>query len=414
MSVSDLLRINRQRLLASIDTFAAIGGTPKGGVSRLALTDEDKRARDLFIAQVKAAGCLVRIDRMGNIIARRPGRRDDLDPVLIGSHGDSQPGGGRYDGIYGVLGGLEVLHTLNDHGVELARPLDLVMWTNEEGSRFAPAMIGSAVFSGASTLDYGLSRPSADGKTLGDELQRIGYAGTDDMAGYRIHAAFELHIEQGPILEKAGNTIGVVTAAQGQRWYEISLSGVASHAGTTPMDTRQDALLGLARLVEEVNRIGLVESPHGRATVGMVRIGPNSRNVIPGEAWLAVEFRHPSEDVLVRMDSRLRETTSEIAAGLQLDSALQQIFAYPSVPFDHRCITAVRQAAQSLGYSHQDIISGAGHDACNLAKIAPTSMIFVPCIGGLSHNEAENITDDWAEAGANVLLHAALSMAFSA
>lgn len=409
--MSNDLCINRQRLLASIDTFAAIGGTEKGGVCRLALTDEDKRARDLFIAMVKAAGCQVRIDRMGNIFARRPGRRADLDPVLIGSHGDSQPTGGRYDGIYGVLGGLEVLHTLNDRAVVTERPIDLVMWTNEEGSRFAPAMIGSAVFSGASTLDYGLSRLSADGKTLGDELQRIGYAGTDDMDGYRIHAAFELHIEQGPILEKQGNTIGVVTVAQGQRWYEISLTGVASHAGTTPMDSRHDALLGLARLVEEVNRIGLEESPHGRATVGMVNIGPNSRNVIPGEAWLAVEFRHPSEDALIRMDSRLRQATSEIAATLQLGSDLQQIFAYPSVPFDQRCITAVRQAAEHLGYSHQDIVSGAGHDACHLAKIAPTSMIFVPCIDGLSHNEAENITDEWAEAGANVLLLAVLSMA---
>lgn len=410
-TVNSSLRINQQRLLDSIDTYAAIGGTAKGGVRRLALTDEDKRARDLFVATVKAAGCQVRIDRMGNIFARRSGRDTQLDPVLMGSHGDSQPTGGRYDGIYGVLGGLEVIHTLNDHQVETERPVDLVMWTNEEGSRFAPAMIGSAVFAGASSLEYGLSRTDVGEKTLGAELDRIGYAGIDNMTGYRIHAAFELHIEQGPILEHNQKTIGVVTDAQGQRWYEIALTGVASHAGTTPMGVRHDALLGLAHLVEAVNQIGLKESPDGRATVGMVQVSPNSRNVIPGETWLAVEFRHPSETVLQRMDERLQEAVTAVSAKLGLESNLKQIFAYPPVPFAPTCVQAVRQAAESLGYSHQNIISGAGHDACHLARIAPTSMIFVPCVDGLSHNEAENITPEWAEAGVNVLLQAVLQKA---
>lgn len=406
----DHIRIDGARLWQSLAGMARIGATERGGVCRLALTDLDRQSRDLFVDWARAAGCDIRIDRIGNVFARRAGRDDRLAPVLTGSHGDTQPTGGRFDGIYGVLGGLEVLRTLDDHGIRTERPLEVALWTNEEGSRFAPAMIGSAVFTGASTLDYGLSRQDADGLSLGDELARIGYAG-DEAPGHPLHAAFELHIEQGPILEAAGHTIGVVTGAQGQRWYEITFTGVDSHAGTTPMEVRRDALVGLAELVLFVNRLGHAGAPQARATVGRVEVGPNSRNVIPGHAWLTVEFRHPDEAILEEMDAALRAEVARIAAAAGLQSRLEAIFRYAPVPFDPACVAAVRKAATGLGYSRQDIVSGAGHDACHLARCVPTAMIFVPCIGGLSHNEAEDITPAWAEAGANVLLRVMLAAA---
>lgn len=405
------LRVNSDRLQQLIADFAAIGGTDKGGVTRLALSDEDKVARDLLIQKAKDAGCSIKIDAFGNIFMRRAGKNNDLAPVLVGSHGDSQPKGGRFDGIYGILGGLELIYTLNDHHVETLRPIDLVMWTNEEGARFAPAMIGSAVFVGASTLEFGLSRADANGVTMGDELVRIGYNGSDGFSNYQAHAAFELHIEQGPLLENNQIDIGIVTGTQGQKWYEVTLTGLASHAGTTPMDIRKDALLGLAEAVSAVNKIGLGQMPDGRATVGMVRISPNSRNVIPGEAWFSAEFRHPSEQALIEMDQQLHQVIKEIADRNKLQSEVKSVLTLAPIQFDQSCIAAVQKSVQTLGYSHQNIISGAGHDACHLASVAPTSMIFTPCINGLSHNEAEDITPEWAEAGANVLLHAILSKA---
>lgn len=407
----DNLYINGERLEKTLKDFAVIGATEKGGVTRLALTDEDKQARDLFVRLVEEAGCSVSIDHMGNIFARRAGRQPDAASVLMGSHGDSQPKGGRFDGIYGVLGGLEVLRSMNDLSIQTDRPVDLVMWTNEEGSRFAPAMIGSAVFTGTSSLEYGLSRADAQGITIGDELQRIGYAGNADMTDYKIHAAYELHIEQGPILEKNQCTIGVVTDAQGQRWYEITLTGQAAHAGSTPMEMRHDALLGMSRLVEQVNRIALHESPDGRGTVGMLSVSPNSRNVVPGEVWFCVEFRHPSEEKLARMDATMCQVVHDVCEKIELQYNINCIFSYEPVPFDRQCNQTIREAAESLGYSYQDIISGAGHDACHLARIVPTSMIFVPCEEGLSHNEAENITEEWAVAGANVLLRTVVKSA---
>lgn len=404
-------RVNSARLWDSLMEMARIGATTKGGVSRLALSEEDRQGRNLFVRWAREAGCSIRIDAMGNIFARRPGRDNSLAPVMTGSHGDSQPMGGKFDGIYGVLAGIEVLRTLNDLDIQTERPVEVVNWTNEEGSRFAPAMIASGVYTGVFDLEYGLSRTDAEGITLGQALQDIGYAGDQAMGGQPIHAAFELHIEQGPILEAEDITIGVVTGAQGQRWYEIELFGRSAHAGTTPMKHRLDALLGLSRVVEAVNELGLAQGEEGRATVGWVNVFPNSRNVVPGRVLFSVEFRHPDEAVLETLDGQLRNAVSEIAEAIGLQRSLKQIFQYAPIGFDPDCIAQVEQAAITLGYSHKPMISGAGHDACYLSKVAPTSMIFVPCVEGLSHNEAEHIHPHWAEAGANVLLLAMLAKA---
>jgi len=407
--VSALARVNGERLWDSLMEMAQIGGTPKGGVSRLALTDEDRRGRDLFVAWCTAAGCSIRVDAMGNIFARRAGRHDHLAPVLTGSHGDSQPAGGKFDGIYGVLAGLEVLRTLNDLGIETDRPIEVVNWTNEEGSRFAPAMIASGVYAGVFDLEYGLSREDKAGVTIGQALQQIGYAGPHPVGGQAVHAAYELHIEQGPILEAQDLTIGVVTGAQGQRWYEVELSGRSAHAGTTPMDHRLDALLGFARVVEAVNQIGLAQGAEGRATVGMANIFPNSRNVVPGRVFFSVEFRHPDEAVLAVQDQQLHAAVARIAEGIGLQASVKQIFQYAPIAFDKECVAVVQAAAEALGYSHRRMISGAGHDACYLNQVAPTAMIFVPCVEGLSHNEAEAIHPHWSTAGADVLLQAILA-----
>ncbi|WP_338910518.1 Zn-dependent hydrolase [Mycetohabitans rhizoxinica] len=409
--LSTALKVNGKRLWDSLIEMARIGATPRGGVCRLALTDLDKQARDLIVDWAKAAGCTVSVDRMGNVFMRRAGRDDTLPPVVTGSHADSQPTGGRFDGIYGVLGGLEVIRALNDHGIVTERPIETVIWTNEEGSRFAPAMVASGVFAGVFSLEYGLSRKDVDGKTIGDELSRIGYAGEQPCGGRPIHAAFELHIEQGPILESENKTIGVVTDAQGQRWYEIVLAGQEAHAGPTPMPRRRDALLGASRVVQLVNEIGLRHAPLACATVGMMQVHPNSRNVIPGRVLFTVDFRHPSDDVLARMDAELREGIAQLADAGRLDAQVEQIFYYAPVPFDATCVRSVRAAAERFGYSHRDIVSGAGHDACYLAQVTPTSMVFVPCIDGISHNEVEDAKPEWIEAGANVLLHAMLERA---
>ncbi|KVT71633.1 Zn-dependent hydrolase [Burkholderia ubonensis] len=405
------IKVDGKRLWDSLMQMAKIGATPKGGVCRLALTDLDKAGRDLIVSWAKAAGCTVTVDQMGNVFMRREGRVPDAPPVVTGSHADSQPTGGRFDGIYGVLGGLEVIRSLNDYGIETEHPVEVVIWTNEEGSRFAPAMVASGVFAGVFSLDYGLSRKDVDGKTIGDELARIGYAGDVPCGGRPLHAAFELHIEQGPILEAEQKTIGVVTDAQGQRWYEITLTGQEAHAGPTPMPRRRDALLGASRVVDLVNRIGLDHAPFACATVGMMQVYPNSRNVIPGRVFFTVDFRHPDDAVLAQMDAALRDGVARIAGGIGLDTQLEQIFYYKPVAFDADCVGAVRAAADRFGYSHRDIVSGAGHDACYLAQVAPTSMVFVPCVDGISHNEIEDATPEWIEAGANVLLHAMLSRA---
>lgn len=406
------LCVNGQRLWDSLMEMAKIGATAKGGVCRLALTDLDKQGRDLFVEWAKQAGCSISVDQMGNVFARRAGRDNSLAPVITGSHADSQPTGGRFDGIYGVLGGLEVVRSLNDHGIETDRPIEVVIWTNEEGSRFAPAMVSSGVFAGVFSLEYGLSRADVDGKTMGEELQRIGYAGDLPVGGREIHAAFELHIEQGPILEAEDKTIGVVSHAQGQRWYEVVFTGQESHAGPTPMPRRKDALLAAARVIDLVNQIGHAHAPYACATVGMLQVHPNSRNVIPGRVFFTVDLRHPEDAVLSRMDAELRAGIARIAEQTRVEtSKLEQIFYYKPVAFDADCVASVRAAAERFGYSHRDMVSGAGHDACYLAQVAPTSMVFVPCVDGISHNEVEDAKPEWIEAGCNVLLHAMLERA---
>ena len=404
------LRVNGERLWASLMEMAKVGATEKGGNCRLALTDLDREGRDLFVRWCKEAGCSIQIDKMGNIFARRPGRNASLPPVVTGSHLDTQPTGGRFDGVYGVLAGLEVIRSLNDLNYETEHPVEVVVWTNEEGSRFAPAMVASGVFAGVFDLEYGLSRQDPEGKTIGEELERIGYAG-DAEVGKPVHAYFEAHIEQGPILEAEEKTIGVVTDAQGLRWYEVTVTGQESHAGPTPMDRRRDALVGAARMVELVNRIGLEQAPHACATVGMLEVYPNSRNVIPDRVAFTIDLRHPNEEILEAMERKLYEGIKEIAAGSALEAEAERIFSYAPIHFDEECIEIVRKVTQQLGYSHRDMISGAGHDACYLSRVAPTSMIFIPCVGGISHNEIEDAKPEWVTAGANVLLGAVLAKA---
>ncbi|TDP49023.1 N-carbamoyl-L-amino-acid hydrolase [Zavarzinia compransoris] len=404
------LSINGDRLWQSLMDMAQIGATPKGGVCRLALTDVDKAGRDLFVDWCRTAGCSITVDRIGNIFARRPGRNNDLPPVVTGSHLDSQPTGGRFDGVYGVLAGLEVVRSLNDLGLETEHPVEVAVWTNEEGSRFAPAMVASGVFAGVFDLDYGLSRADVEGKTMGQELARIGYAGAAEV-GRPVHAYFEAHIEQGPILEAEGKTIGVVTDAQGQRWYELNLTGVESHAGPTPMTRRKDALLGAARIVDLVNRIGLQFAPRACATVGMMQVYPNSRNVIPGKVFMTIDFRHPEDGTLAAMDKAMRDGVARICGEIGLDAGIEQIFYYAPVHFDDGCIEAVRKGVAEHGFTARDMVSGAGHDACYLARVAPTGMVFIPCIDGISHNEIEDATPEWVSAGGQVLLRAILEKA---
>jgi beta-ureidopropionase / N-carbamoyl-L-amino-acid hydrolase len=408
------MKINGDRLWDSLMEMAKIGATKKGGCCRLALTDLDKEGRDLFSRWCIEAGCTIKVDKMGNIFARRAGKNRDLPPVMTGSHLDTQPTGGKYDGVFGVLAGLEVLRTLNDYGVETETPVEVAVWTNEEGSRFAPAMVSSGVFAGVFDLDYGLSRADLDGKTMGEELQRIGYDGAEEVGNREIKAFFEAHIEQGPILEAEEKTIGVVMGAQGQRWYEITLTGQEAHAGPTPMPSRKDALVGASLIVGEVNRIGVENPPHACATVGLMQVSPNSRNTIPGEVFLTVDFRHPKDETLSKMDAELRAFCDRTAADIGLEMKFEEIWYSPPVEFDEDCIGAVRTGAELAGFPHMDIISGAGHDACYINRVAPTGMIFVPCENGISHNEEEEATPEDLASGCNVLLHAMVERADAA
>ncbi len=405
------VRVNGARLWDSLMEMAKIGATPKGGCKRLTLTDLDRESRNLFRRWCEAEGCAVKVDEMGNMFARRPGEDETLAPVMVGSHLDTQPTGGKFDGVLGVLGALEVVRSLNDLKIKTRRPVEVANWTNEEGSRFAPAMVSSGVFAGVYTKEFAYSRVDGEGKTLGDELVRIGFKGEEPIGGRPVHAFFELHIEQGPILEDESIDVGVVTHGQGQRWYEIRLTGFESHAGSTPMPRRKDALLGAARIVELVHAIGLSKGPLGVSTVGMLNPYPNSRNVIPGEVFMTCEFRHPIDATLSEMDAALKEGVAAIASTIGLTYDLKQVFYYAPVAFDQACVDAVRRAAQHFGYSHRDIVSGAGHDACYMARVAPTSMVFTPCVDGVSHNESEDIKQEWSPAGANVLMHAVLEKA---
>ena len=404
------IAIDGARLWDSLMEMAKIGATEKGGNCRLALTDLDREGRDLFVRWCREAGCSIRVDRMGNIFARRPGKRDDMPPVVTGSHLDTQPTGGKFDGVYGVLAGLEVVRALNDHGYETDAPVEVAVWTNEEGSRFAPSMIASGVFAGVYTLEQGLECRDLDGRTIGGELSRIGYAGEEPCGGTPIRAYFEAHIEQGPILEAEGKTIGVVTGAQGLYWYDITVTGMESHAGSTPMNRRRDPMVGAARMMGEINRLAL-DTPGGVTTVGMAQVSPGSRNVIPGQVWFTVDCRHPVPETLSAMDGAVRETCRRIAEELGLEETIEVTGHTPTVAFHPKQVEAVRTAAAEAGYPHMDIVSGAGHDACYINRVAPTAMIFVPCEDGISHNETESATPEDLAAGCDVLLRAILTAA---
>ena len=404
------LRINGERLWESLMQMAKIGATPKGGVKRLTLTDLDRQGRDLFVSWCKAAGMSVSIDGVGNIFARRAGRNNALPPVVSGSHLDTQPSGGRFDGCYGVMAALEVARTLNDKGINTEAPFEVAVWTNEEGSRFLPVMGASGAFAGVHTVEEIRAARDVDGITFGAALDAIGYNGPATVGGRKLGAYFEAHIEQGPILENMGKTIGVLSGALGQRWFDVTVTGMDAHAGPTPMNLRRDALLGASYLIQEVNRLGKL-TEHSRGTVGMIVNRCNSRNVVPGETVFSVDFRDTDLAGLDRMEQGLRVAVARIAKELNLGIELQQTVFFPPCYFDKDCVAAVRAGVERLGYSHMDIVSGAGHDAVYIARVAPTAMIFVPCEGGISHNEIENAKPEDLAAGCNVLLQAVLAKA---
>lgn len=404
-------RIDGKRLWDSLMGFASIGATAKGGVRRLTLTDVDRRARDRFRAECEALGLTVRVDAIGNMFARRAGRDPARLPVLFGSHLDSQPSGGKFDGALGVLAGLEVMRSLNDLGIVTEAPVELINWTDEEGSRFGHSLMGSGVWAGVFTRDYAYGLKDTEGVTVETALDAIGYRGGEPAAPFAADAYFELHIEQGPLLEQHEKQIGIVTGAQGMVWYDAVVTGQDSHAGTTPPSARKDALVAAARIIDLVDRLMRARGEDGRGTVGQVLVSPNSRNVVPGEVRFSVEFRHPVDAEVDALDVEFPAAAQAIAAanGVRLD--LTTLFKLPAQPFDAACVGLVRQGAAKLGYSTRDIVSGAGHDAVYVARHVPTAMIFTPCKDGLSHNEAESIEPEEAEAGCQVLFEAVVARA---
>jgi len=405
------MKINGERLWDSLMEMAMIGPGVAGGNNRQTLTDADGEGRALFQRWCEAAGCSMGLDQMGNMFARRDGTDPDALPVYVGSHLDTQPTGGKYDGVLGVLGGLEIIRSLNDMGIKTKHPIVVTNFTNEEGTRYAPAMLSSGVFAGIHTQDWAYARTDADGKSFGSELDRIGWKGDEAVGARKMHAFFELHIEQGPILEAEGKDIGVVTHGQGLSWTQVTITGKDAHTGSTPMPMRRNAGLGMARVLELVDRIALGHAPHAVGAAGHIDVYPNSRNVIPGKVVFTVDFRSPDIAVIADMEARLLKGAQDICDDMGLDVVFEKVGGFDPVTFDDGCVTAIRDAAVRLGYSHRDIISGAGHDACWINRVAPTAMVMCPCVGGLSHNEAEEISPDWAAAGANVLFHAVVDTA---
>ena len=405
------LRINSDRLWDSLMEMAKIGPGVAGGNNRQTLTDEDGEGRRLFQRWCDAAGLTMGVDRMGTMFARREGTDPDALPVYVGSHLDTQPTGGKYDGVLGVLGALEVVRTLNDLDIKTKHPIVVTNWTNEEGARFAPAMLASGVFAGAHSLDYAYGRTDGEGKTFGDELKRIGWLGDEPVGQRKMHAYFEYHIEQGPILEAEGKLIGVVTHCQGLWWLEFTLTGKEAHTGSTPMNMRVNAGLAMARIFEMVQKVAMDSQPGAVGGVGQVRFSPNSRNVLPGKVVFTVDIRSPDQAKLDRMRATIEAEAAKIAAELGVGCSVEAVGHFDPVTFDPTLVGRVRSAAEKLGYSHKNIISGAGHDACWAAKVAPATMIMCPCVDGLSHNEAEDISPEWAAAGCDVLFHAVLETA---
>jgi N-carbamoyl-L-amino-acid hydrolase len=410
-NLGDNLRINGDRLWDSIMEMARIGPGVAGGNNRQTLTDADKEGRELFQRWCQEAGLEMGVDKMGTMFARRDGTDPDALPVYVGSHLDTQPTGGKYDGVLGVLGALELVRTLDDLGVRTKHPIVVTNWTNEEGTRFAPAMLASGVFAGVHDLDWAYARTDARGLKFGDELKRIGWMGDEEVGARKMKAFFELHIEQGPILEAEGKDIGVVTHGQGLWWLQVTLTGKEAHTGSTPMPMRKNAGLGMARMTELVHQIAMSHQPDAVGAIGHVDVHPNSRNVLAGQVVFTIDFRSPHQDILDAMKARFEAEAPKIAEELGLTMEIETAGHFDPVTFDEGCVSAVRSAAERLGYSHRDIVSGAGHDACWINKLYPTAMVMCPCVDGLSHNEAEEISKEWATAGADVLLHAVLETA---
>jgi N-carbamoyl-L-amino-acid hydrolase len=407
-----MLKINPDRLWNSLMELAQIGATDKGGVRRLTLTDVDKRGRDQFVAWCREAGMSIEVDGIGNIFGRRAGTDAGALPVAMGSHLDSQPSGGKFDGAYGVMAGLEIVRTLNEAGVKTRAPLEVVSWTNEEGSRFVPTLMGSGVYAGVFPLDRILDEMDVDGISVRDALGRTGYAGK--ASPHKLGAYFEAHIEQGPVLEETKTTIGVVQGALGQRWFDVAITGQDSHAGPTPMETRKDALLAASRLVLEVNRIATTFPDNARGTVGFMQVKPNSRNVVPGEVRMTVDLRNAKDGTLSGMALELKKKIREIENETRTAISIKEVVYFPPSEFAADLVDSVREGSRAFGYSHRDIVSGAAHDAVYMARVAPTAMVFVPCEGGISHNEIENARAEDLAAGCNVLLNAVLKKAHTA
>jgi len=405
------LRINGERLWDSLMDMAKIGPGVAGGNNRQTLTDDDAKGRALFAEWCKTAGMTMGVDTMGTMFATRAGTDANALPVYMGSHLDTQPTGGKFDGVLGVLGALEVVRSMNDAGIKTKHPIVVTNWTNEEGTRFAPAMLASGVFAGMHTQDYAYSRKDAEGKTFGDELRRIGWVGDEPVGSRKMHAMIELHIEQGPILEAEGRDVGVVTHGQGLWWLQITLTGKDAHTGSTPMAMRVNAGLGMARIIERVHQIAMSHQPGAVGAVGHANVYPNSRNVIPGKAVFTVDIRTPDQGKLDAMKAEVERAAHAVAAELGLGIEIEDVGHFDPVTFDPGLVKVVREAAERLGYSHMDIISGAGHDACWINRVAPTVMIMCPCVDGLSHNEAEDISPEWAAAGTDVMFHAVLEVA---
>ncbi|RWN52427.1 Zn-dependent hydrolase [Mesorhizobium sp.] len=405
------LRINSDRLWDSIMEMAKIGPGVAGGNNRQTLTDTDGEGRQLFKGWCEAAGLEMGLDEMGTMFARREGTEPDLPPVYVGSHLDTQPTGGKYDGVLGVLGGLEIVRSLNELGIKTKHPIVVTNWTNEEGARFAPAMMASGVFAGVLDQADVYEHVDKDGKKFGEELERIGWKGSEKVGERKIHAFFELHIEQGPILEDEGIDIGVVTHGQGLKWLQVTLTGKEAHTGSTPMPKRRNAGLGMARVIELVHEIAMDYQPDAVGAVGHMEVYPNSRNIIAGRTMFTIDIRSPEKEVLDAMDGRIREGIDTICEALDIQYQIDQVGHFDPVTFDPGCVKAVRDAAERLGYTHRNIVSGAGHDACWINRVAPTAMVMCPCVDGLSHNEAEEITKEWAAAGADVLFHAVVETA---
>ncbi|MFM0302169.1 Zn-dependent hydrolase [Paraburkholderia sediminicola] len=409
-----MLKVDGQRLWASLMEMATIGATARGGVRRLALTEEDRLGRKLFAGWCRQAGMTVHTDEVGNLFARREGTQIDAKPVLIGSHLDTQPEGGRFDGVYGVLAALEVIRSLNEQNIQTHHPIEIVSWTNEEGARFTPAMLGSAVFVGATPLDEALRTRDAQGATLSEALQACGYESGRHLDVNQVEAYFEAHIEQGPILESHGHPIGVVTGGQAIRWLDVDVTGVAAHAGTTPMPYRKDAFFAASAMALELEAIAQRYAPSGLVTIGQIDVPNSSRNTIAGKVTFTVDLRHPDDATIDAMERDVRLAFVQISTQRGLQAAISTYWKSPATPFDSDCVALVEQATQQLGYSYERIVSGAGHDAIHLARHVPTAMVFIPCVDGLSHNEAEDALPGDVTAGANVLINAVLARAKAA